>query len=144
MYDNVFLVKVVSFESFTLSLNNEYLEMPFETEEYRLIVAYDDYAYDLQEEGRRYYIIDMVNYVIPDEEIVKLLPNVKYVYDMYPFQDIWESISVVFGIKEDMKTYLEAKVAAALKLHEKLTAGEEKGQIIDFNVAKKNIKKRKE
>lgn len=143
MYNNVFLAKVVSFDSVSLIFNDDEIEIPFQSEEYRLIVAFDDWAYDLVDEGKRYHIIDMTNYVIPDEEIETLLPNVKYVYDMYPFEDIWESISIVFQIDEDMKNYLDPKIDFAKQLHESLSNSIKTGRVIDFETAKRFIKERK-
>lgn len=142
MYDNVFLAKIVSFSEFTLLLDTNELDMPFEKEEYRMVAVYDDWAYDL-ETFERTHIIDMVDGIIPDEEIDKLKPGLPYVYDMSPLLGFWNSISKVFNIQDKPDTYLEPRTRKALEIHEQLQKNKKLGTIIDIFEARQYINRRK-
>lgn len=142
MYDNVFLAKIVTFGEFSLLLDSNELDMPFESEDYRMVVAFDDWAYDL-ETFDRIHIIDMIDGVIPDVELDKLQPRIPYVYDMSPLLGFWNSVSIVFSIQDKPDTYLEPRVRQALSIHEELERSKNKGTIIDLFEAKQYINKRK-
>lgn len=142
MYDNVFLARVVSFGKFTLLLDTNELDMPFESEKYLMVVVFGDDAYDL-ETLNRFHIIDMTDGVIPDEEIEKLLPGLPYVYDLTPLLVFWDSISKVFNISDSPDKYLEPRVKRAEELHQQLSHNKENGVVIDFLEAKQYINKRK-
>lgn len=133
MSNNVFLVKVVSFSNATLILYNDENEMPFETEEYRLVYVIDNWAYDLNDIGRRYHIIDTNNYTIPDEEIIHLKPRKQYVFDMYPFDSVWNTFHSALGVRLDKKRYFASKITKVKKLHEDLEQSKKSGTIIDIS-----------
>ncbi len=143
MDGKVFLAHIVTFERFHIITSSGEIDMPFESECYRLVVAFDDWAYDLQERGKRYHIIDMEDYVIPEFELNSLTTNVKYVYDMYPFENMWDSVKDVFGIPEDKDTYLNPRIEEARLLHQELSKPKTEAgpTVIDFCAIYQKTKK---
>jgi len=76
--NEIFLAKIVSFDYYSLLFDINNLEPS--TEEYRLVKIFEDNrAYDLQN-SKRYYMLNVVNDLIVDEDLGKIKPNVKYVY----------------------------------------------------------------
>lgn len=142
MYENVFLAKIVRFGKFTLLFDSNEIDMPFESEDYRLVVTFDDWAYDL-ETFERTHIIKMVDGIIPTDEIDKLIPRIPYVYDLYPLLSFWNSVSKVFGVDDKPDTYLEPRVRKAKNIHDELVKSKSNGLIIDLLEAKQYINKRK-
>ena len=85
--NEIFLAKIVSFDDYSLLFDINNLE-PF-TEEYRLIKIFENSrAYDLQN-SKKYYMLNVVNDLIVDEDLGKIKPNVKYVYKKIPFLEIY-------------------------------------------------------
>ena len=96
--NEIFLAKIVSFDDYSLLFDINNLE-PF-TEEYRLIKIFENSrAYDLQN-SKKYYMLNVVNDLIVDEDLGKIKPNVKYVYKKIPFLEIYESFKEL-NIGED-------------------------------------------
>lgn len=76
--NEIFLAKIVSFDYYSLLFDINNLEPS--TEEYRLVKIFEDNrAYDLQN-SKRYYMLNVVNDLIVDEDLGKIKSNVKYVY----------------------------------------------------------------
>ncbi len=138
--DKVFLAHIVTFDMPNITLSDGMIDMPFASEEYRLVVAFSSWAYDLQDEGCRYHIIEMYDdEYMPDYEVNNLKPHTKYVYDMTPFTNVWDSVSAVFQIPAPMETYLQDKIERAQLLHFQL-GDEDSENVINFAQAKKILK----
>lgn len=128
----IYLAKIVSFDSFTLLVDKNELDMPFEFEDYKFVVKFGDSAYDLID-GKKYHIINMVDNYIPDEELEKLRPHIKYVYDMYPFFYVWNRLEQILSGDVDFIKYMNSRSQILEEQHEEDTP---KCKIIDF----RNIK----
>lgn len=129
MYDNVFIAKVISFDEIYY-YQDEY-EMPFETELSRLVAVFDSTAYDL-ENDKAYHIIEMEDYIIPDEEMESLVPGVLYVYDMQPFSEVWESLKKLLEIDDSYLAKINNKIAEMEEYHNLQKQNRAKGKIIQF------------
>ena len=131
MNNNIFLAKIVTFDNYALLFEINNLEPA--SEEFKLIAVYGKWAYDLQTK-RRYYILDVHNNIIANEDLDIIRMNGKYVYEKYSFDDIWDSIKEVFNINEDKEGYLSKCIEDIEELNKILTSGE---KIIDLNKIKK-------
>ena len=98
-------------------------------------LADDRYAYDLITK-QRYYVLEVSNGLIVNEDLYNLKQGIRYVYEVYPLIDIWENIKEVFNIESDMNTFLEKNINGTEELNRLLTSS----KIIDINKIKKIIK----
>lgn len=133
MKNNVYLAKIVSFDNYSLLF--EINDLHASEEEYRLVAIYDRYAYDLITK-QRYYVLEVSNGLIVNEDLYNLKQGIRYVYEVYPLIDIWENIKGTFNIESDMNTFLEKNINGTEELNRLLTSS----KIIDINKIKKIIK----
>lgn len=137
MVNNAFLAKVVTFDrnSLLFEINN----LVPATEEYRLVVIYDKWAYDLQSNSR-YLVISSINNVILPEYLGIIRFDIKYVYSYYSLDNLFINIKDAFGIKESYNQFLSERVPIIKQIHDELTNN---GKIIDIGKINSLIKKRK-
>ena len=136
--NDIYLAKIVSFDYYSLLFDINNLE-PF-TEEYRLIKMFEDNtAYDLQN-SKKYYLLNVVNDLIIDEDLSKIKPNVKYVYKKIPFMEIYESIKKINESEDDFETILDLCIKDVNELDSILSS---KNKIIDINIIKRLTRDKK-
>lgn len=137
MVNNAFLAKVVTFDrnSLLFEINN----LVPATEEYRLVVIYDKWAYDLQSNSR-YLVISSINNVILPEYLGIIRFDIKYVYSYYSLDNLFINIKDAFGIKESYNQFLSERVPIIKQIHDELTNN---GKMIDIGKINSLIKKRK-
>ena len=138
-YNNVYLARIVSFSKSSLLFDSYEVQMPFETEEFFLVLLINDWAYNLETQ-ERYHVIEMEEDFIPYEELTSLNPNQKYAYELYEFEDIWDSFKSVLNIDMDISKYLDPKIEKTLEHHQEMSQC--KIYVIDFNNYHKNKSKR--
>lgn len=136
--NDIYLAKIVSFDYYSLLFDINNLE-PF-TEEYRLIKMFEDNrAYDLQN-SKKYYLLNVVNDLIVDEDLSKIKPNVQYVYKKIPFIEIYESIKEINTNEYDFETILDLCIKDVNELDSILSS---KNKIIDINIIKRLTRDKK-
>ncbi len=136
----ILLAKIVSFDSFTLLVDKNELDMPFDFEDYRFVVRFGESAYDLID-GQKYHIINMVDNYIPDDELERLRPHIKYVYDMYPFSYVWNRLERTLSDNVDFIKYMNSRSQMLEEQHEEDTP---KCKIIDFKSIKRDSNGKKD
>ena len=129
--DNVFLAKIVTFDTYSLLF--EINSLTPASEEYRLVAVYGKKAYDLQTR-ERYYVLNVSNGIIDNDDLNKLKNNYKYVYEKCPFYDLWEDIKDVYGIKENRDVFLEKCIKDIDELNKILS---KENKVIDLNKIRK-------
>lgn len=136
--NNIYLAKIVSFDYYSLLFDINNLE-PF-TEEYRLIKIFEDSrAYDLQN-SKRYYVLNVVNDLIVDEDLSKIKPNIKYVYKKIPLLEIYESVKEYKLEYNNFENFLNLCIKDVDELDSILSSTD---KIIDINIIKRLIRDRK-
>lgn len=136
--NEIFLAKIVSFDYYSLLFDINNLEPS--TEEYRLVKIFgDNRAYDLQN-SKRYYMLNVVNDLIVDEDLGKIKPNVKYVYKKIPFLEIYDSFKNFNIDKDNFLQLLNVCIKDVDELDSILSSSD---KIVDINKIRRLIKDRK-
>ena len=135
MKNNVYLGKIVTFDNYSLLFEIDNLQ-PI-SEEFRLISVFGKNAYDLITK-ERYYVLELASGLIVDDDLYNLKQGIKYVYEVYPFIDVWENIKDVYNIKYDMDTFVNRYLKDTEELNKILT----EDKIIDINKIKRIIKRK--
>lgn len=136
--NEIYLAKIVSFDYYSLLFDINNLE-PY-TEEYRLIKIYgDNKIYDLQN-SKRYYMLNVVNDLIVDEDLGKIRPNVKYVYNKIPFLEIYESIKELQSEQKEFDKFLDFCIKNIDELNSIISSDE---KVINIDVIRRLTKDRK-
>lgn len=135
--NDIYLAKIVSFDNYSLLFDINNLEPS--TEEYRLIKIFDNHrAYDLQN-SRRYFLLNLVNEAIVDEDLTRLKPNVKYVHRKIPFMEVYDSVKDYIP-NSNIDEFLQNCVRNIEELDAVLSS---QSKIIDFELIKRVTKERK-
>ena len=136
--NEIFLAKIVSFDYYSLLFDINNLEPS--TEEYRLVKIFgDNRAYDLQN-SKRYYMLNVVNDLIVDEDLGKIKQNVKYVYKKIPFLEIYDSFKNFNIDKDNFLQLLNVCIKDVDELDSILSSSD---KIVDINKIRRLIKDRK-
>ena len=136
--NDIYSAKLVSFDYYSLLFDINNLEPS--TEEYRLIKIFEDNKiYDLIN-SKRYYLLNIVNDLIVDEDLSKIRPNIKYVYNKIPFLEIYEDLKKYQTSPKGLEEFLDLCLKNIDELNSIISSND---KIINIDVIRRLTKDRK-
>lgn len=137
-YIDIFLAKIVSFDNYSILFQINDLDPCYE--DFRLVKVFPNgWAYDLLTR-KKYKVLTVINGSVISEELDEIKASMLYVFDMCSFIDVWKSVREVYGIKDNLDTFLDKCINDINELNRLLSP---ENKIIDFDKVKKLTNERK-